>query len=632
MDPKLLEYFNGQLVRLREQGGAFAQQHPEIAARLGTQRATGGDPYVRFLIESFCQMAARTQTKLDAQFPKFAAQLMDALCPGYVAPTPSIAVARVYPRAVDANAPNAPNGHTVPRGTMFKARVAAGERTACQFRSARDVALYPLEISDARLTGIPADIQGIDRYVSAERHVRGALRIRFRTTDTSPISGLQGLDRLPVYLAGDEHFASHLFELLHAGAVALVIGEPGQFDTNGRSPSVVTSRPLAHEGLGVDEGLLPMSWSKFHAYDLLREYFACPNQFYFFTLTGLKEGFSRIRGHAVEVVVLLDRSAEKLAGVMDAARLALFCTPAINLFSRRTDQIGISPGSTDTLLFPSRIDPLDYEVFSIDRVIAQETPTSPGHEFRPMFATLNNDRRNYGRYFTTRREQRVISGSAQRAGTRTSYIGTELFVSLVDQQNAPWSGALRYLTAEAWVTNRDLPLLVPRNGVNDLEGGDDNVIASVGLVRPPSPPRPPWVEREVPWRLVRLLNFANLPISDMSHRDGGKALRDLLRLHLPDGDNGMLRQIEGLIGAKSGPVERMLTREGPLVFGRGVEYTLTVDETGFSGASPYLLGLIVERFLSSHESLSAFTQTELHSMQRGLIARWPVRMGTREGN
>jgi type VI secretion system protein ImpG len=90
--------------------------------------------------------------------------------------------------------------------------------------------------------------------------------------------------------------------------------------------------------------------------------------------------------------------------------------------------------------------------------------------------------------------------------------------------------------------------------------------------------------------------------------------------------------VDGLIGMKTRSVERMLPGEGPLVFGRGAECALTVDEAGFSGASPYLLGVILERFLAGHASINAFVQTELHSMQRGLIARWPVRMGMRDGS
>ena len=87
--------------------------------------------------------------------------------------------------------------------------------------------------------------------------------------------------------------------------------------------------------------------------------------------------------------------------------------------------------------------------------------------------------------------------------------------------------------------------------------------------------------------------------------------------------------MESLVGVKTRPVTRKLPGAGPMTFGRGIECALTVDETGFSGVSPYLFGVILEHWLARHVSINSFTQTELHSMQRGRIARWPVRTGTR---
>ncbi len=71
MDPRLLDYYNQELIYMRELAGEFAQAHPKIARRLGMQAGEVADPYVERLIESFCFMAARVQIKLDAEFPRF---------------------------------------------------------------------------------------------------------------------------------------------------------------------------------------------------------------------------------------------------------------------------------------------------------------------------------------------------------------------------------------------------------------------------------------------------------------------------------------------------------------------------------------------------------------------------------
>ena len=115
----------------------------------------------------------------------------------------------------------------------------------------------------------------------------------------------------------------------------------------------------------------------------------------------------------------------------------------------------------------------------------------------------------------------------------------------------------------------------------------------------------------------------------MPHREGAQALRDMLRLFIHGDDAIAKRQIESLIGSRIQPVTRRLPGSGPLVYGRGVECELTVDEDGFSGGSPYLFGLVLEHYLARHVSINVFTETALKSMQRGEVARWPVRMGTR---
>jgi len=626
MDPRLLDYYNQELAYMRELAGEFAAAHPKVARRLGMQAGEIADPYVERLIESFCFLSARMQIKLDAEFPRFTGRLLEVLYPNYVAPTPSIAVARLYPDRAEGSLVD---GFHVARGTLFASRVADGEATACQFRSGQDVTLYPLEIVDARLTGIPPDIPALDRYVPPHRTVRGALRLRMRTTGDMRISDLKGLDRLPVYLAGDAQIASQLFELLHTASIATVTAAPGRFAVPGELLHAVTANAIMHEGLGTDQGLLPLTWSKFHGHNLLHEYFACPARFYFFALSGLAAGLSRINAREAEIVVLLDRLPQALAGLISSANFVLFCTPVINLFRKRTDRVEVSTHETEFHLVPARLAPLDYEVFAVEAIHGQVAGSSESREFRPLYQTLSSDEGNYGRYFSLRRERRLSSESVRRYGTRTPYTGTEVFVSLVDQHEAPYGEDIRYLSVDAWVTNRDLPNLIPRDGVRDLNVTESAPLESIGFICAPSVPRAPYAERELAWRLIRQLNFNYLPFEDLDHRPGGQGLRDLLRLFLSGDDTAHERQVESLVGVQTRPVTRRLPGNGPLVFGRGIECVLTVDETGFSGISPYLFGLIVEQYLARHVSLNTFAQTELHSMQRGTVARWPARMGTR---
>ncbi|MGF6545009.1 type VI secretion system baseplate subunit TssF [Paraburkholderia youngii] len=623
MDPQFLDYYSRELTYMREMAGEFAAQHPKIARRLGMEGIDVADPYVERLIEAFCFMSARTQIKLDAEFPRFTQRLLEVVYPNYVAPTPAIAVAQLRPSLREGDFTK---GLKVPRDSMLRSAIPPGEQTACEFRSSQDVTLWPIEIVEARLTAVPPDIPDTDRHLLPHVQLRGALRLRLRTTGEVKFSQMTNFDRLPIYIGGDERIASHLFELIHAGSVASVVRAYGASRDDGH---VVAKTPVTFEGLRAEQCLLPLTWNTFHGHNLLQEYFACRQRFYFFALTQLAAGLARVDSKEAEIVLLLDRLPEELATHVDAARFLLFCTPVINLFRKRTDRVEINRAQTDFHLLADRTRPLDYEIFSVSRVFGQRAQTSLEVEFNPLYQTLHSDVGNHGRYFSVRREQRALSASARRYGTRTPYIGTEVYVSLVDQAEAPYADDIRYLSVEAWVTNRDLPRLIPRNGKTDLTMSDSVPIEGVRLVHAPSAPRAPYASGETAWRLIRQLSFNYMPLAELDHGDGGQALRNMLGLFIAPGEREQARQIEALVGARTEPVVRRLPGDGLLVYGRGVRCELTVDETGFSGISPYLFGVVLEHYLARHVSINVFTETELRSMQRGLITQWRPRMGGR---
>lgn len=622
MHPQFLEYYNRELTYMREMSGEFAAQHPKIARRLGLQGNESADPFVERLIESFCFISARTQLKLDAEFPRFTQRLLEVIYPNYIAPTPSMAVARLLPDHADGDFSR---GFTVPRHSSMKSGIAANSKVACEFRSSQAVTLWPIEISAAHLSAAPPDLPDLSRSLPPGAVVRGALRLRLQVVGALRFDQIEGLDRLPVYLGGDERIASHLFELIHAGALATVIRAG-----DGEATHVIAQHAVVHEGLGPDEGLLPLPWRQFHGHNLLHEYFACPARFYFFTLTQLAPALRQLASNAVEIMILLDRLPRDLIAEVNATRFLLFCTPVINLFPKRSNRVEVDRALTDFHLLPDRTRPLDYEVFSVDHIEGQQAGQTASLAFTPLYQTVNSDRGNHGRYFSVRREQRVVSADAKKHGLRTGYAGTEVFVSLVDQTEAPYPDTLRYLSVDALVTNRDLPRLIPRNGKTDLTMADAVPLQGIALVRLPTAPRAPYAQGEAAWRLIRQLSFNYMaPGEPADTAAAHQSLRDMLRLFVEADEHAQHAQIDGLISSQTQPVMRRLPGSGLLVYGRGIHCDLMLDETAFSGASPYLFGLVLEHYLARHVSINVFTETALHTLQRGQIKVWPVRMGQR---
>jgi type VI secretion system protein ImpG len=59
-----------------------------------------------------------------------------------------------------------------------------------------------------------------------------------------------------------------------------------------------------------------------------------------------------------------------------------------------------------------------------------------------------------------------------------------------------------------------------------------------------------------------------------------------------------------------------------------VRVEVEVEELAFQGASAFLFGTVLERFLARHASINSFTETVLRA-SRGEIKRWVPRWGDR---
>ena len=146
MDPRLLRYYNRELQHVREMGAEFAREFPKVAGRLGMESTEVADPYVERLMEGYAFLAARVQLKIDSEFPNFTQNLLELVYPDYLAPLPSMAVVQFEPQLEEGALAD---GLVIPRHTSLRSIMGRGERTSCEYRTAHDVTLWPLEIVEA---------------------------------------------------------------------------------------------------------------------------------------------------------------------------------------------------------------------------------------------------------------------------------------------------------------------------------------------------------------------------------------------------------------------------------------------------------------------------------------------------
>jgi type VI secretion system protein ImpG len=620
MDPRLLGYYNRELQHLREMGGEFAHEFPKIAGRLGVETLECSDPYVERLLESFAFLTARVQLKIDSEFPRFSQHLMQMVYPHLLAPTPSMAVLELEPNLSEGALAD---GFRVPRGAVLRSLVGRGAETACEYRTAHDVTLWPLELVGAEYTSFLADLGSLRLPGKG----KAALRLRLRAAAGLNMDRLALAD-LPVFLRGGDEIAMRLYELMMGHTVALV-ARPGGSGQPGAQ--VIADAGVSPLGFDDEQALLPYGPRSFQGYRLLREYFAFPSRYLFANLSGLADAVRRCASPELEIIAVFDAQDPRLEKAVGPSQFALFCTPAVNLFPRRADRIHLTSSTSEYHVVPDRTRPMDFEIYEVTEVVGYGTGNDDKQEFLPFYATNDQTPAEGAPYYTVHRQPRVLSGKQRAQGARSSYVGSEVFLALVDPDEAPFRSQLKQLAVGVTCTNRDLPLHLPvgqRASDFLLETGAP--VTAVRCVAGPTPPRPSYAHGDPTWRLISHLSLNYLSLTDAADGGGASALRELLALYGDSGDAVIRRQIDGVHSVASRSVTRRLPLPGPAAFGRGTEVTLTCDETAFEGMGVFLLGAVLERFFSKYVSLNSFTETALKTVQRGEIARWPARIGRRQ--
>jgi len=334
----------------------------------------------------------------------------------------------------------------------------------------------------------------------------------------------------------------------------------------------------------------------------------------------------------LEVVVLLDRHDPIVERGVTPSLISLYCTPAINLFPRRADRIHLTDRVHEHHVLADRTRPMDLEVHTVTEVVGFGTSAEAERQFAPFFScTERSPHRPEAAYFTLHREPRLPSSRQRRQGPRSTYAGSELFISLVDGQNGPYRADLKQLSVQTLCTNRDLPLhMSVGEGSTDFHVESGAPVDSVRCVAGPTPPHESHAWGGTSWRLISHLSLNYLSITNSSNEEeGAAALRELLQLYSHLADPTQARQIEGVRSISSQPVVRPLPVSGPVNFVRGLELTLLCDETAFEGTSVFLMGIVLDQFFSKYVSINSFTETVLRTTQRGQVMRWPARLGRR---
>jgi type VI secretion system protein ImpG len=621
MNRAFLQIYNEELRHIREVAGDFAAAYPKIAARLSLDREsrdTCPDPFVERLLEGFAYLTSRVQLKLEAEFPRFTQGLLETVYPDYLAPGPSCVVVRLEPKWEDKSLLD---GLKVPHGSTMQSLKLKDEATTCRFTTAHDVTLFPLEVTNASyLTRTIGELNLPREYAAARAALR--LRLRLRTAGPEAILSKLNCDRLPFFLHGEDHLPSVVMEEIFSRGMGVIVRE--STDNLHRRSEFLPIATLRQAGFEDNEAMLPPNPRGFEGHRILREHFLMPARGLFLEFSGLRKALQRYTGKEFDLIVPLRERKEDIADFVQPSLFQLFCTPAINLFRRRSERTPLTTSVHEYQLIIDRTRIFDYEIYSVESVTGFGRTSSEEQPFAPFY--LHQNHRNLAAaFYTCFRVPRALSESERKFGQRSTYPGSEVHVSLVDPESAPFSPGLEQLSADCWVTNRHLPLdLAIGVGTTDFTPESHMPVVSIRCLAGPTPPRPAVAEGRFAWRAINHLSLNYLSL--VSHGESGaEALRELLHLYVLDPHTQA--QIGGIRRVSSRPALARSPGKGPVSFIRGIDVDLTLDDDRFAGHGTFLFASAIEQFLARYVSLNAFTRLTLATEQRGEIMKWPIRTG-----
>jgi len=647
MDRELVDHYKRELSVLYDYASAFAEEYPGIADRLGGLTRERGDPMVAGLLEGTALLAARVQLKLKHEFSEFTFSLLDQLVPNYMSPMPSMMLAQIKPAFGD---PDLRSGRVLAKGSILDAAYRDKDRNiACTFTLCDDVVYGPFDIPRAEYLTSAAQIQALGVHAGQEEVAGLRLSLRLRLTPNAedeptdaasqedPAASVAGcgIDVLPVHLVGGEADAIMLYEQIFSRLAGVRLRYLDEFG----DPSTIVLDPSQIEqlGFGPGERLLPYEERLFRGFELLQEYIAFPRKFLGFRITGLRRAFAQARGRVIDLVLTFDQAVPRLAAAVNPDMFALYAVPAVNLFKKMADRIPIKSSQHEYQVIPDRAQYLAYEPHRLIDVFLHHAGQGEKQRIQPIYrSTLEPVGDHRKSFFATRRLERKRTAQERRGEGAGRYAGTDLYIAISPPGGGQPQESKPEISVLAYCSNRHLAEFLPvGRGGTDFRLRDNTSLEIQAAVAPTAPREAPIAWRhETPqqssvgrlaWQVINLLALNQTGLGETD----GRALRELLTLFADLGDPAMERRIKGVRSVTMRPVVRRLPQRTGVGAARGIEVNLLLEEKAFEGSGAYLLGAVLERFFAEYVSLNHFVQTVVATVERGVIAKWPPRSGSR---
>ncbi|MCK6939748.1 type VI secretion system baseplate subunit TssF [Enterobacter roggenkampii] len=579
MDDLTLRYYEAEMRYLREAGKEFARAHPDRAAMLNLDKPGARDPYVERLFEGFAFLMGRLREKLDDDLPELTEGLVSLLWPHYMRTIPSLAIVEFSPDWRSLR-----QAEMLAEGFSILSRPVGAHKTACQYRTTRDVPLQPLHLADARL--------------HTETDGRSAIRLRFECPEKVDWSKAE-IDKVAIFLNAESPISSALHLAMTRRVHAMYARHAGTYTERHQFDG--WCNPM---GFDDNDGLWKKADTAFSGYQLLLEYFSFRPKFMFVELRGLDSiGLTEASTWFEIDIVLSEAWSSDLP--FETENFRLHCAPVINLFTLEADPLTLNPLENEYLLRPLRLQDGHTEIYSVDNIHGAvkngKHPYVPFTSFRHRGGMMRHDAPE--RYYHTR----VKRGPSGLYDTWL-ILGGRSF-ELEQLSDKPESLSMR-ITG----TNGQLPRKALESTLLDRVVKTGKVPVRVLNVTAPTMPLYPPANDRFHWRVM-----SHLGSNFLSMMDNPEVLRGTLALYDWTDDEMNRRRLEAIVAVKHTLIRRF--EKGFMLRGVDIEVTLNMDN--FAGEGDVnLFGEMLHRFFALYADVHLFNQLTLVLQPTGKRLRW----------
>jgi len=600
---ELLPHYERELAHLRRYANEFALRYPKIATRLAMSGGHSDDPHVERLIQFFALLAAGLDAKIEDDYPEFTESLLEILYAQYLRPFPSCSI-------VQFDAGNLFDRLTGPvtigRGADLVTKI-----DGCRFRTAYDVTLAPLQITDARYALTASAPTG----VSLPPDTTGIVSITFAAAGaTASVATAPGTVR--IHLNGQREVVATLADVLLLRTSKAFVEPDGQGKWK-----PLAHLPVAAAGFDDSDALIDAPANASQVFRLLTEYVAFPDKFDFIdidfaALTRATGPCRRFTLHLAIDSVRKDSWAAQRMAQFTTANLRLFCTPVVNLFKLKAEPVRTDSAITSYPVLPKTTSPSAVEVYSIDSLYTDDAGSAGRRVLHPFSSLMHASVTQLsGPYWIALRDEKIAQTNP----------GFETELKMVDLDGRPVVSGISQLDIDLTCTNRDIPCTLPFGTPGgDLLNEGGALPCKISMLRQPTRTVRFARGEGALWRLITHLTPQPIQLSPA----GFDELKRLFRQYATR-SSLQTRHIDGVTFQNRRSTMQWIVMKPCPGMVRGIEIILSVDEQAFTGSSLSVFVEVLDRFFAPYAVANSFVQLVVISKDTGAdIRRCTPRQGT----